>query len=234
FTLVELLVVIAIIGILVALLLPAVQAAREAARRTQCKNQLKQMSLGALNHESTLGFMPSGGWGWRWAGDPDKGYGKTQPGGWYYHMLAFVEEQGLRDLGSDGDPDNVTTAQREGVLEAVQSSVSWFICPSRRGGGTYPWGHNSTPIPLSTRPSIVGRNDYAGNAGFITVTDQWTNGGPGAAATPESHDYGHGELDRKVNGRFAGNGVVHAYSEVPIAKIADGTSHTFFAGEKYV
>ncbi len=81
FTLVELLVVIAIIGILIALLLPAVQAAREAARRNTCKNNLKQMALACLNHESTHGHMPTSGFGWRWQPDPDKGFGTESAGG---------------------------------------------------------------------------------------------------------------------------------------------------------
>ena len=52
FTLVELLVVIAIIGVLVALLLPAIQAAREAARCASCQNNLKNLTLAAVNFES--------------------------------------------------------------------------------------------------------------------------------------------------------------------------------------
>jgi prepilin-type N-terminal cleavage/methylation domain-containing protein len=75
FTLIELLVVVAIIGILIALLLPAVQAAREAARELTCKNHLYQMGRASLLHVETHGYFPSSGWGWRWIGDPDMGFG---------------------------------------------------------------------------------------------------------------------------------------------------------------
>jgi prepilin-type N-terminal cleavage/methylation domain-containing protein len=56
-TLVELLVVVAIIGVLVALLLPAVQAAREAARKASCQNNLKNLSLAAVNFESARRYF---------------------------------------------------------------------------------------------------------------------------------------------------------------------------------
>ncbi|MEM9658365.1 MAG: DUF1559 domain-containing protein, partial [Planctomycetota bacterium] len=104
-TLVELLVVVAIIGVLAALLLPTVQSAREPGRRAQCKNNLKQLTLGCLNHASTLGHFPTGGWGHAWVGDADRGFGRGQSGGWLYNVSPFLEQQHLHALPSDGDPD---------------------------------------------------------------------------------------------------------------------------------
>ena len=100
FTLVELLVVITIIGILIALLLPAVQAARESARRTQCSNNLKQLSLGCLSFESSTGHLPPNGWGPTWFGDPDRGTGWKQPGGWIFNILPYIEQANLWGLQS--------------------------------------------------------------------------------------------------------------------------------------
>ena len=74
FTLVELLVVIAIIGIIMGLALPALNAARESARVLQCKNHLRQLGTGCLTHNSEQLTLPTGGWGWHFAGAPSRGF----------------------------------------------------------------------------------------------------------------------------------------------------------------
>ena len=60
-TVIELLVSIGVIGLLAAMLLPAVQSSREAARGVQCKNNLKQLTLAAINYEARCGCFPKHG-----------------------------------------------------------------------------------------------------------------------------------------------------------------------------
>jgi len=243
FTLVELLVVIAIIGVLIALLLPAVQASREAARRAECKNNLKQMGIAALNVENTHGHFPTGGWGWRYAGDPDRGFGEDQPSGWYFNVLAYTEQSALRNLGSDGDRAQVTAAQKAGAKQRLETHVSIFYCPSRRGAELFPYTHND-PYYNADPPSFVGRNDYAANAGSLAparispgpsvnrgiMPDPWASIGDYSAYTlPHSFTLpGRGTI------LPAGNGVVLVLSETRVAQITDGTTHTIFAGEKHI
>ena len=128
FTLVELLVVIAIIGVLIALLLPAVQAAREAARRATCVNQLKQMGLAMLNHESSKAEFPTGGTEpWHNEGHESVIYGKGY--GWMVQILPYVENQALQNISKGyGAGDQA----RDRIVRATP--VSLYNCPSKRGG----------------------------------------------------------------------------------------------------
>ena len=58
----------------------------------QCKDHVKQLALGYLNHESLTKRFPTGGWGFGWTGDADRGTDWRQPGGWIYNVLPFVEQ----------------------------------------------------------------------------------------------------------------------------------------------
>jgi prepilin-type N-terminal cleavage/methylation domain-containing protein len=131
FTLVELLVVIAIIGILIALLLPAVQAAREAARRMQCKNNLKQIGLGILNHLDAKKYYPTAGVNVGTADWNTLTKFGVERGSWCFQILPYIEEASLYQLGH-----NVLTGDYHQDAPGLGKSfeeqgVPTFNCPSR-------------------------------------------------------------------------------------------------------
>jgi prepilin-type processing-associated H-X9-DG protein len=237
FTLVDLLVVIAIIGILVALLLPAVQAAREAARRSQCKNHLKQLTLGCLMHVDTHKAFPSGGWGKFYTADANRGYGPDQPGSWYYNILAYIEEQSLRDLGKG--LAITSTGFRDASIQLHQTPVTVFHCPSRRTAKLYPqsWGQLYAQGWIQ-RLGEVNKADYAANSG-----DSLTHAGNGFGNDQYWVPLSYAELadpkwtptnDPKNYPRFYNSGVIYYRSEIGYKNITDGSANTYLIGERFM
>ncbi len=250
FTLVELLVVITIIGILIALLLPAVQAAREAARQTQCKNNLKELALGCLNHESNIGRLPTGGWGYAWTGDADRGNDWRQPGGWIYNILPFIEQPGLYEMGA-GLPTAQKNAQH---LLRLTTPLSVMSCPTRRAALAYPWDQSAAAggprgVVNAGTPSVANRSDYASSGGSRYTSANapvnppaWNSAPPNSGAGPASLtevENPPGQMTVNARTTFANiakyaDGVIYAGSMLTMAEISDGTSHTYLLGEKHV
>lgn len=222
FTLVELLVVIAIIGVLVALLLPAIQAAREAARRMNCQNNLKQIGLAMLNYESARKVLPPG----TVANTPKDVNGLS----WHVEILPYAEFSALksdiaarikrqtRTVTSRGGsreeaPDvydlDSTTNRRAGELEFSKVHISVYKCPS--DGIRY----DDLKASAAT-PDFWEATNYAGVAGSA---------------------FARGDTAQVLSSGYAGavnlDGSMFFDSKVKLKDVTDGTSNTFFAGERW-
>jgi prepilin-type N-terminal cleavage/methylation domain-containing protein/prepilin-type processing-associated H-X9-DG protein len=223
FTLVELLVVIAIIGILVALLLPAVQAAREAARRASCENNIKNIALGVLNHESAKKIFPKSYDGY---GNATGARTAEENGsGWIVWTLPYLEEQALFDRfksshALEGFFDahlGATSAGNKGlglntpeVRELIQTPLQLLRCPSD------PSSLQPTTEQFAFKTVPMTTTNYKGSAG-----DAW--------------NWGRWGGNRNINPEQSPQrGILYRTTYLaPVAtrKITDGTSKTFLIGE---
>lgn len=213
FTLVELLVVIAIIGVLVGLLLPAVQAAREAARRMQCSNNLKQIGLAFHNYESTY---------------------KAFPCSWYIHrpippyniqsglvgLLPFMEQTALyNNYNSSFSPTNEGGAVGIANVAVISTPLPMFVCPSAAGGADRIY---SAKIPAGALPGLSAVTFSAAPSDY-----SFTTGVRGAYS-----DIAY--ANNPVSSR--GGALLNAEPDKPVTntfgRISDGTSNTFFMGER--
>jgi prepilin-type N-terminal cleavage/methylation domain-containing protein len=169
FTLVELLVVIAIIGILIGLLLPAVQAAREAARTSQCKNNLKQLTLAVHLYHDVHKVLPPSNF--------------PTDSTWTYAVCWFGEV-------------NYATSQvditKGSICPYIENNRGVMQCPSLANGqisllysgGTGGYGYNQNcgttyyPPPNYWPPQILVRrfSDFPSTGRQVLFTDSaWVN-----------------------------------------------------------
>ncbi len=234
FTLVELLVVITIIGILIALLMPAVQSAREAARFATCANNIHGLAQASSVCLEQFGHFPTGGWGWRWIGDPEKGNDWKQPGSWIYNVLPFVDAQNLHDLGIN------SSSKSQGESDMLGTPLSVLMCPTRRPLALYHTWQKSGGGQMfdggSCTVGDVARSDYAANGG-----DTYNSPGTGGGAWGDEGgptDYKSGINASAVTAwhtiSAGSNGVMCPASMTTDAMVLDGMSKTFLLGEKYL
>ena len=230
-TLVELMVVIAIIAVLIALLLPAVQAIRESARLTQCSNNLKQIGQAALQHERAQAHFPTGGWGYQWVGDPDRGFGTDQPGGIFYNLLPYLELGALRDMGVGLGNGSQTNPKGLIAREMIKVPVPVLSCPTRRAPQTMPFpnigpgGLVNAAVPAGSTGNSCFRADYTANAG--SIVRQWGDGPERFSEVPS------GKIINTTIIKDC-NGLSYGQSTVQAAHVLDGTSNTYYGGEKHV
>jgi prepilin-type N-terminal cleavage/methylation domain-containing protein len=223
FTLVELLVVIAIIGVLVGLLLPAVQSAREASRRSQCSNNLKQLSLAMHNYHDTFGVLPAGLVN-TYANSAGQTASNQASWGWGALILPYLEQSAVQQrLGvgrtSPNEYQNGAVAPSTGIsLRDPSLALRMFLCPSDA----------SPRLNDSSRWSRNGSNQYVAAA---------------AGAAPRSNYnacFGHNRLrvwddpsyPNIATGGFRYSGGGAANGAVRLANITDGTTNSLMLGER--
>jgi len=151
FTLVELLVVVATVAILLLLMLPAVNAARESARRTSCVNNLRQLGIGILTHQSNLGRFPPGQF--------RVGHNRDI-WGWAVAVLPYIEEEAT--FARIDLRQSMTSAYNKGTPHApgpVTEVIPVFLCPST----------------ARRHPSRVGDRigDLDGDGDFMDIEETW-------------------------------------------------------------
>ena len=138
-------------------------------------------------------------------GPVDPAFDDAGPGwGWLTLIMPYLEESGLY-----ASLNRKLTCWDSANAIAVKAQVPGFLCPSDAQG------QNTNPGPLvnmtdhSNRPTgvLYGRANYVSSVGSSTLWCSWP-----VTIQP--------------------NGVIYRDSKTRIANVADGLSHTVFAGER--
>ncbi|MDB5335294.1 MAG: hypothetical protein JWN70_913 [Planctomycetaceae bacterium] len=213
-TLVETLVVMGIVSTLLAVLIPAVQHARQSARRVTCQNNLRQIVLGIVNHESAQRALPAL-YNGTFLAQPRYALDEFHFHSWRTVILPQIEQSALFNRIDQSLPATSPANQAN-----INTPIATFVCPS---------GSN----PTSVVPDILVFNDGTvplPKAGTAARSDYEAIGG--VLFKPS------GTLDLQ-NIKFGAWGEPKSYAQTPInyrtprlADISDGQSNTILVVER--
>jgi len=200
-TLVELLAVTSIIAALLVILVPAVQAARESARRTRCANNLREISVAMLAHESSHAALPPGSFGnWNGNGSFPAPWADHRSAGlpwghfsWAARILPHLDAQPLHDT--------------------IDFSVPAYAERIPEGNGDLgPGGHPANREAASRQPPVFVCPSARRVQSAAEFKDYGVNGGTGRCC-PERTQHGM-------------DGVAFIHSRITLGHITDGTANT--------
>lgn len=238
FTLIELLVVISIIATLMSLILPAIQNAREAGRRTQCLNNLRNVTVAMHNFASSnKSRLPASGY---YPLDVASG-GVIEGRSWAVELLPYLDQQATADRWNKDRPWNDITVGPSGFINDALARglyVPAFACPNDENAFQVPGG--ITYVVNGGFGDYDAATDTISNAGglltnahsFLTEPFDWD--GSGMALDAGSSDSSITQATGVMWPQYGGPQVAAAATRNPsstLGKVYDGTSNTLLLGE---
>ncbi len=240
FTLIELLVVISIIATLMSLILPAIQSAREAGRRTQCLNNIRNVTLAAVTSASSnrsrlpaLAYFPLNA----------AGTAHINGRSMFVDLLPFLDQQSTFDRWDKARSFNSTGGAFSNLSLSQDLYVEAYACPNdesafaTKGGLSYVanggWG-------------AAGNHNNSGNNmrhSFVSEGLDWNaNSSINNWPAYDSADAALGQVGEDLDDQAITQGTGVFWSEfegvaatrngsATLGKIYDGTSNTLMFGE---
>jgi prepilin-type N-terminal cleavage/methylation domain-containing protein/prepilin-type processing-associated H-X9-DG protein len=210
FTLVELLVVISIIGVLMALLLPAVQGARESMRRSQCQNNLHQISVAIQSYHEKMRHFPTEAFG---------GPGNSSQGfSWWVQILPHMDQKVVYNMLCNGGV--------VGSPGTTGSTLCLYSTSVGTNGVLYGWsGFASATCPSSSLQTMGNNNIFRPN--YVGIS--------GSVAHSTSATFGTGTVS--YGGVLIANNLAPGGSQtsavyVSYDKITHGSANTMMVAEQ--